>query len=835
MSRVFTAADRSAASALRLGTFAKLEITDSTGAWVDVSTGLQRVDWLNSVTISDAIDRNAAQLSGSLLRDTGTLSLSPFRSDSLLNQVGGSYATMLDLWRRWRCSTATMREGYPPTGDDWKGLAEGRIDIIDIQDEIQISGRSEEAVLIDKWIDCERQYGSGGGIAMETVLQSMLDDNGIAVTLYCPVSPGYNMNAWTQPKDSLYSAMAAVAAKAGCVLRYRYDSAGTYRLTLFKPNRTATVEDWALGPWEYTALPQCKIDKTGIRNFIKLRYAHATLGTQTVIYPHMAGTGTVACVAGAATFSSSQAGVLQNGANVIIAGIPYTVSAFSGTTTCTLLSQLSTGGIPTFGASAFTAHGTLSGGGLTTSITRFGRVDMEIDLSFDSQVNDATNAQAMCDAVGSDMEFPNLEQQFETPGFWFVQLHDYGRFYANGVQYDTDQLAGITSIVQDLRGGTVKSTLGARGKPAGRYTQWKALGQNTVPGGTGSQVTVPLLCRVKVQTTTATQVVFRVAVSDPFPLGDVTLTYTGAGVGTIAPASPRTLTRANLTNNIDTTGTVDITVDRAAFGTGTGRITFTATAGSRISSSDAGEVPTLDRDTQSLAVRVLRVSETADQVVVRVEAITPNAGATVTINYDNGGLTVSPATGGTLTSTTAFGTTAHIDFTITRDSANGSPRRVTFTASAAGFVDSTDGVDVPPTSTRFRAKAAITISLANNSPTFFAPTTEVYDVGNLHDNATNPSHMTVPTGGNVGAWVLQGSASFANNATGYRTLAVYKNSVLTDTSMVVQAVAAGVLTALTVTYVDSSPSVGDFYELLATQTSGGPLSTTGTFTATHLP
>jgi hypothetical protein len=70
----------------------------------------------------------------------------------------------------------------------------------------------------------------------------------------------------------------------------------------------------------------------------------------------IAGSGTVSVTAGAATFSTSQAGVVANGYKVIVAGISYTVSAFDGTTGCTL------SGSPTFGASAFTVSG---GGDLT--------------------------------------------------------------------------------------------------------------------------------------------------------------------------------------------------------------------------------------------------------------------------------------------------------------------------------------------------------------------------------------------------------------------------------------------------------------------------------------
>jgi hypothetical protein len=741
MARTLTVAERAAVAAPHHGAFSKFEVQDADGVYRDYTQYL-RTDWFTGASIEESIDQNTMTLNATLLRETGTLSLSPFVAASLINRnAGGSYATAIDAWRKWRLSLAVMREGYPPTGTDWKETCQGRIDIIEWSGEqINITGRGEEAVLLDFWIATERQYGSVGGIAMETVIQSLNDNNLVALSpaLYTPVSPSYLMNAWTQQKGNLFPADVAVASKAGAVIRYRYDASDVNRLTLLKPNRTATPgsEVWTLSPSEYTKVLRVAIDKSGIRNFIKLRFVHPTLGIQTVIYPHMAGTGTVACTAGVATFSSSQAGIIKaaaDGSNteIIVAGIAYTVTAFNGTTGATLLSQLATGGVPAFGASAFTLHDTLSGAGTTTSLSRFGRIDEEFDLSYDTQVNDSTKAQGMCDAIGSDQEFPDLEQQFETLGAWFIQLYDYGKFEANPQLYDSPQYGGVTRIRHDIADATIKTTIDVRGKPAGGYKTWKMLAAASAPSGAIAQQAL--------------------------------------------------------------------------------------------------------RDTKPIQLKVMRQSETADQIVSRVYAIASVAGATVSLAYDNGGLTVTPASPQTLVATTDFATTGFVDFTITRDKANGTPRRIAFGGSAPGYVDGTDGVDVSPTSTRFRAKAAITISLANNSATFFAPTTEVYDVGNLHDNSTNPSHFTVPTGGDVGAWVLSGSVSFANNATGYRSVGIYKNGALTDAVAVVQAVTSGVLTAVAVVFVDSVPAVNDYYELLATQTSGGALSTTGTFTATHLP
>lgn len=495
MSRTLTAAERAAVAALRAGHHAKFEVQDADGVYRDYTTYL-RTEFFTGATISENQDVNTISLSATLIRESGTLSLSPFRSDSLVNRnAGGSYAAAIDAWRKWRLSVAVMREGYPPTGTDWKEMCQGRIDIIEWSgDLINVTGRGEEAVLLDFWIATERQYGSVAGIAMETVVQSMNDNNLVALSpaLYTPVSPSFLMNTWTQQKGNLFPADVAAVSKAGAVLRYRYDASNVHRLTLFKPNRSAAPGDevWTLSANEYTAVQKMSIDKSGIRNFIKLRYAHPTLGVQTVIYPHMAGTGTVSCAAGVATFSSSQAGIIKGAADnsnteIIVAGIAYTVTGFNGTTGATLLSQLATGGVPTFGASAFTLHDTLSGGGTTTSLGRFGRVDLEIDLSYETQVNDSTKAQGFCDAVGSDKEFPDLEQQFETLGFWFVQLHDYGKFEANGIHYDTPQYGGVTAITHSIADGTIKTTLNVRGKPSGAYRNWDRLGRATVPSRVG--------------------------------------------------------------------------------------------------------------------------------------------------------------------------------------------------------------------------------------------------------------------------------------------------------------------------------------------------------------
>ena len=72
----------------------------------------------------------------------------------------------------------------------------------------------------------------------------------------------------------------------------------------------------------------------------------------------------MSCSAGAATFSQSQAGAIANGNVITVGGAQYSVSAFNGTTGCTL------SGAPTFGASAFTITGVISDARVVDNIVR---------------------------------------------------------------------------------------------------------------------------------------------------------------------------------------------------------------------------------------------------------------------------------------------------------------------------------------------------------------------------------------------------------------------------------------------------------------------------------
>lgn len=414
----FTTPERDAVAATHINQYAKLEVQGPGGAWFDVSADLGYPDWFTSAQISDSIDANTITFQATLLRGTKVdptdadeegeaLSLAPFREDSTINRDDlNVYAPMLDLVRMWRVSVAVMEDGDTPV---YKEIGKGYIDSIDVDDlspTITITGRGEEAPILDCEILEIKTYSPGDSDDVEDVIQALLNDNLLnPPTLYAPTASAFVINEYEQDFGNLMNAIQGVASLVGAIVRYFYDSAGVNRLTLFFPNRDAEPgdEDWEIGPEEYLRLPLNRTDITGVRNFIPIRYNdNVTMGVAVVTSP--------------STFTSA-------------------------------------------------------------SITRYGRRSLPIDLSPDTQIMTEAQAQALADAIRSDLEYPHLQQRFVTYGFWFVQLCDYGKLLPNDVHYDNAQYGGVTAYSHEIAQGVIRTAVDLGALPSGGYKRWVPIGR----------------------------------------------------------------------------------------------------------------------------------------------------------------------------------------------------------------------------------------------------------------------------------------------------------------------------------------------------------------------
>lgn len=128
-------------------------------------------------------------------------------------------------------------------------------------------------------------------------------------------------------------------------------------------------------------------------------------------------------------------------------------------------------------------------------------------------------------------------------------------------------------------------------------------------------------------------------------------------------------------------------------------------------------------------------------------------------------------------------------------------------------------------------------TISDSTITTLAFANESFDVGTLHDNATNNSRITIQAGGDVGGWLVSAQVCFDNpSVVGDRTVHLFKNG-----SQVASASfpAATGVTVVPIVWVDSIPTAGDYYEVKVRQDSGGDLDVTGTssltwFSAIHL-
>lgn len=115
----------------------------------------------------------------------------------------------------------------------------------------------------------------------------------------------------------------------------------------------------------------------------------------------------------------------------------------------------------------------------STSITKYGRRFMFLEEATESPISTNAEAQAMGDAILSDLKEPKVEAAKEMHLFWPAEFGDLYRFSSNSVQHNTNQDLAITEIRHEISRVRQRTLLGVRGKPAGGYLTW--IGRGSTP------------------------------------------------------------------------------------------------------------------------------------------------------------------------------------------------------------------------------------------------------------------------------------------------------------------------------------------------------------------
>ncbi|HEX6937927.1 MAG TPA: hypothetical protein VF158_00845, partial [Longimicrobiales bacterium] len=110
------------------------------------------------------------------------------------------------------------------------------------------------------------------------------------------------------------------------------------------------------------------------------------------------------------------------------------------------------------------------------SIARYGRRYMRIEEGSDSPIDTAAEALALADAALSDLKDPLASHEIGMLFWPAVELGDVYRYLANGVHYDIDQTFAVVAYRHELRPDRQRTTITARGRPAGAYLRWLVRG-----------------------------------------------------------------------------------------------------------------------------------------------------------------------------------------------------------------------------------------------------------------------------------------------------------------------------------------------------------------------
>ncbi|MBN1206357.1 MAG: hypothetical protein JXB05_15695, partial [Myxococcaceae bacterium] len=255
-------------------TFARVKVLRG-ATWHDLTELFeQRLNFLDEVSWTEAVDSPVGSADVRLRREANGYSLAPLITGSPANLVSGSYSPLLAEGATFTVEVAVLPLGMAPQA--WTEVFRGRIDEVDAGEEgVSFTGRDYGGGLLqDTFIEAEAEYGSTMGTAVEDVLQSLLDDNGLsAFTLYTPTSPSWNLGRYIQKCEPVADAMAALARQLGWEWRYKWLSSGAgtgdFRLWFWSPDRAATVPVATFGPGAYRTLGEVRTSIADVRNAVE--------------------------------------------------------------------------------------------------------------------------------------------------------------------------------------------------------------------------------------------------------------------------------------------------------------------------------------------------------------------------------------------------------------------------------------------------------------------------------------------------------------------------------------------------------------------------------------
>ena len=390
-------------------TLLRVYLEDADGSLQDMTSFLGH-NWVKQAEVRADIDSPVAQAVLAFHRahyhDSVARDLEATRPNL---DSGGSYGPLVTVGREVRVETAVCPEGTEtPAPAMWQRIFTGTVDKVDWAGEtVRLEARDRGGELQDVWIEDTKTYGSSSGVAVETVMQTVLNQanasyGGPALTLYTPSAPGWDLQEWAQEPQNVMELLGSLARQIGWVVRYHWDSGTSMeRLTFMAPDRAKASPDLTFNPDTVISISQASIDLAEIRNVVSVWYLPAT-------------------------------------------ATPDDAAPMGGRTEAAVTDS--------------------------ASIAKYGRRFMQIAEDGASQINTSTEALILANAALSDLKEPKASISAQILHDWRVQLYDLVRLGADDIHWSANKDAGVTSIRHSFRvsgrGFLGTTTLGLRGQPA---------------------------------------------------------------------------------------------------------------------------------------------------------------------------------------------------------------------------------------------------------------------------------------------------------------------------------------------------------------------------------
>lgn len=486
---------------LRAGTYrARVEVRDTGGTWRDLST-LPTFNAIKSVAWGEDVDSPGLTASLTFFRNLDAISLSPLHDTSPVNRTtpfdpGGSFVALLAVNRRLRISWALLAEaGEVPS---WVVAFDGLVTSYDLSDDetISVECRGQFAELQDRFFEEEFVFAFGGSLQAGPF------------RVWQP-NTAYALNDKVIPTDSKRNGKFYATSTAGTsgATEPTWPGAGTVASGTAVFTYSATTSPAGGYPVQQV-IAELALSMVPAGTAVFGDLASTTIALFTPVSPGWA-------INAFQVPRENVWGEMQNLAQQIGWDLrwkwdpAYSQFRLSLTdpnrskTTADRVMQfgLEVRGYASVGSSIENIRNAVGvvysdAGDLTpantpkrkktvrvdsASVALYGRRYMEVGEGSASNVDSTAEANAMGDAILSDLSQPVADLSVEMRFFPWVELADLYDFPPDGRRFTVSQKLAVTSYRHTIDGSTYQTIVDVRGKPSTGNRRWAAVATENNP------------------------------------------------------------------------------------------------------------------------------------------------------------------------------------------------------------------------------------------------------------------------------------------------------------------------------------------------------------------